>query len=336
MILRSLSSASHGSSSFHSLDRVFHLGSHFHHFASLVELFEQSVDFLDGGSATFGDSLSSATIEHFRVASFVGSHGVNDGFDAFEGVVVDVEVFDSFTDSGDHRSEVLEVTHFFDLRDLGKEVVEVELVFSYFFLQSSSFFFVVFTLHTVDEGDDVAHSEDSVGHTGGSEGVDGVEFFACADELYGFVDHGSDGEGCAATSVTVEFGEDNSVEIETVVEFFGCIDGILSCHCVDHEECFSGVYSLFDGFDFVHHFLVDSESACGVDDNEVLVAPFSQIDGVEGYFYGVFAIGLGVNGDLNLFSQHTELFDSSGSVDVASGQQRSFSFFAFELACQFT
>ena len=56
------------------------------------------------------------------------------GFYTFEGIIVHVQVLQRFPYPGNHSSQVLQVTHLFNLLDLGKEIIEVELVFGYFFL----------------------------------------------------------------------------------------------------------------------------------------------------------------------------------------------------------
>ena len=94
----------------------------------------KSVHLLYRSSATCGNTLSAATVEQFGVAAFFGGHRVNNRFDTFESIVIDVHVLDRFSHTGNHRSQIFEITHFFDLVYLAEEVVKVELVFGNFLL----------------------------------------------------------------------------------------------------------------------------------------------------------------------------------------------------------
>ena len=72
------------------------------------------------------------------------------------------------------------------------EVCEGKLVFTQFFGQLAGFFLVVLLLCLVYQAHNVAHAQDTVGHTRGAELVDAFEGFACTDEFYGLFDNGAD------------------------------------------------------------------------------------------------------------------------------------------------
>ena len=104
----------------HSSHHVGHAaaGHHFHHFACLVKLLDQPVHVLDVCARAFGYARPAAGVEDFRVRALLWCHAEDDGFNALEGIVVDVNVFDGFSDTWDHGCQVFEVTHFLDLVDL--------------------------------------------------------------------------------------------------------------------------------------------------------------------------------------------------------------------------
>ena len=130
----------------------------------MLELLEQAVDLLDVGAATLGDTLTATAVDGFGVAAFVGGHRVDDGLYTLEGVVVDVEVLDLLTHTGNHTHEVLDVSHLLDLGDLCEEVVEVELVAGEFLGELACLFLVELFLCLLYERYDVAHAEDTIGH----------------------------------------------------------------------------------------------------------------------------------------------------------------------------
>ena len=78
----------------------FTAGHHFHHLTGLIELFQQSVHFLNVCTATFGNTLAARTVQNSRVAAFFRSHGVDNRFDALEGIVVNVNIFNGFSNTG--------------------------------------------------------------------------------------------------------------------------------------------------------------------------------------------------------------------------------------------
>ena len=61
-----------------------------------------------------------------------------------------------------------------------------------------------------DQGEDVPHPEDAGCHPIGMERFEGVGLFPHSDELDRGPGYGTDGQGCTAPGVTVEFGEDHA------------------------------------------------------------------------------------------------------------------------------
>ena len=104
--------------------------------------------------------------------------------------------------------------HLLDLLYLLVEVPEVELVLGQFLGQLTGFLLVVLLLGLLDQGDHVAHAEDTVGDTVGMEDIEGLHLLAGADKLDRLVDHGLDREGGTAAGITVHLGEHHSVEVE--------------------------------------------------------------------------------------------------------------------------
>ena len=85
-----------------------------------------------------------------------------------------------------------------------------------------------------------------------------------------FSHHRADGERSTTAGVTVKFGEHNTVEVEAVVELFGGIHSVLTCHGVDNKQRFVGMHSLFQRSDLIHHLLIYGQaSGCIYDDDIV-------------------------------------------------------------------
>ena len=205
--------------------------------------------------------------------------------------------------------------------ELVEEVVEVELVLGNLLCESSGFGFVKLFLRLLDKADDVAHSEDAVGHTFGVEDVERLHLFARSHELDGFVHHGPYAESRSAAGVTVEFGEYHAVVVKAVVEFLGGVHGVLSGHGIDDEKRFVGFDGSLHGSDFVHQRFVDGEASGGIDDDGVVALGLGFVEGGACNGYGVLLFEVHVDGYIYLFCQHAELFDGGGAVGVAGGKE---------------
>ena len=204
--------------------------------------------------------------------------------------------------------------------DLRHEIVEVELVLGDFLLQAACFFLVVLFLSLFHERHDVSHAQDTVGHTRRMELVDGFHFLSRADEFDGLVHYRTDRQGRPAPGVAVQFGEHHAVEVQTVVEFLGCVHGILSGHGIYHEERLVGVDTVLDGGDFLHHLFVHRQASGRIDDDHVVTFGLGFFHSVLCNLHGILVVRFAIYGDADLFAQHFQLFDGRRTIDVASRQ----------------
>ena len=84
---------------------------------------------------------------------------------------------------------------------------------------------------------------------------------ADSDEFDRLVHHCADGKGRAATGVAVELRQNHPVEVQSVVEFLGSVDRVLTRHRVHHEKRLLGIDSFLDALYLVHHLLVYGKAA---------------------------------------------------------------------------
>ena len=253
--------------------------------------------------------------------ALVGSHALDDGFDALEGIVVDVHVLQRLAHAGNHAGQVLEVTHLLDLLNLVVEVGEVKLVLANLGLQFLGLSLVELFLGAFHERNDIAHAQNTVGHTCRVEGVYGLHLLARTHKLDGLVHHGADGQGCTATGVTVQLGEDNTGIVEALVELLGGVHGILTGHGIHHEEDFVRIDGVLDVGNLLHQFLVDGKTAGGIHDDNIMSLGPCLADGIQGYLNGVSGTLLDVHGHANLLAEHAQLLHGGGTEGVARGQK---------------
>ena len=268
------------------------------------------------------------------MGSLAGSHAEDNGFDVLEGIIVDVHILDGFAHTRNHACQVLEVAHLLDLLNLLVEVVEVELVLLDLPFQAASFFLVVLLLSSLDKRNDVAHAKDSVGHSAWVEGVERFHLLACADELDGLVDDTSDAKRSTASSIAVEFGENDARVVQPVIKLFCRIHGILTRHGVHDEQYLVGLDGITNVLYLLHQFLIDSLTTRRIDDEHVESLSLGMLDGILGNKHGVGCAFFYVNGNAHLFAQDTKLFHSCRAERVAGGKQRILSSLFLEQLCQ--
>lgn len=292
-----------------------------HHLPHFFELGHKAVDLLDGSPGTGGDTLATAAVQQFGVGALQRCHGADHGFDRFEGVVRDLHVLHHLAHARDHGNEVLDGAHLLELLQLGEEVVDVELVLADLGINTLGLFLVVDLLGTFYQADDVAHAQDTLGHTIGVELVKLIRLLAGADELYRLLNDGADGQSGTAAAVAVEFGEDNAVEVDAVVEGFGRVHGILARHGVYDEERLGRIERSLHALDLVHHGLIYGETACCIDDDDLFARLPGLLDAALGDADRIGDTVFGVYIHADRLTHDLELVDSGRAVYVGCHEQ---------------
>ena len=58
------------------------------------------------------------------------------------------------------------------------------------------------------------------------------------------------------------------------------VDGVLTGHCVHHEDDLGGLDRCFDVFQLVHQLFVDVQAACGIEENQIIAVLAGKVDAV--------------------------------------------------------
>ena len=153
------------------------------------------------------------------------------------------------------------------------------------------------------------------------EHVNGLHLLAGTDKLDWLGYHGTDTEGCTTAGITVELGENYAVEVEAVVEFLGCVYGILTGHGVNHEEGFVWTEMILEIADLVHHLLINGETSGCIDDYHIVAVGLSLLDGVVSDAEHILVLWLAVYRNTYLLTHYMELLDSCRTVNVAGYEQ---------------
>ena len=89
-----------------------------------------------------------------------------------------------------------------------------------------------------------------------------------------------DRQGRTAAGIAVELGQDDAVELQSVVERLGAVDRILAGHGVADQIDLVRLDQSVDLLQLVHRHLGDVQPAGGVEDDAVERAAFGMIDGL--------------------------------------------------------
>ena len=223
--------------------------------------------------------------------------------------------------AGHHGQQSRSSAHLFDLLELGQQVVHVELVFHQALGSVLSFLVRLNALRLFDQGEHIAHAQDSAGHAGRIERLEVLQLFAGALEVDGLAGDSQDGKRCAAAGVAVGLGQDDTGDADLLVEGLGHVDGLLAGHGIHDQQRFVDLDMLLDADQLVHQGIVNLQTACGIKDHDVIAV-------VPGISHGLFGDELGLlgahreDGHVDLLTNDLQLLDSGGTVDVTGDQQR--------------
>ena len=159
------------------------------------------------------------------------------------------------------------------------------------------------------------------------EGLDHVELLAHADELDRLARRGADRQRCAASGVAVELGEHHARHAQGLVKGCRGVDRVLARHRIDDQQDLGGFDRVADAPQLVHQLLVDVQAAGRVKKDQVVAVLLRMLDRGFGDVHGVGLSHL-EHGDVQLPADGLQLRDGGGTVDVAGGQQRTFTLLA--------
>ena len=162
------------------------------------------------------------------------------------------------------------------------------------------------------------------------EHVDGLHLLASTDKLDRLGNHGADTEGSTTTSITIELGQYDTIEVEAVVELLRRVDGILTGHGIDHEESLVWTEVILEIADLVHHLLINGKTTGGIDDDHVVAIGLSLLDGMVGNHAHILVVWLAIYRNTHLLAYHLQLVDSGRTIHVTSHEQRFLTFLRLE------
>lgn len=176
-------------------------------------------------------------------------------------------------------------------------------------------------LGLLDDADNVAHAQDSLGHAIGIERLKRIGFLAHAHKLDGLAGHLTHRKRATATAspssleIITPSKSVRSANVETTLTISW------PGHGVDDHQHLVGLDGLLDVDGLLHHLLVDLKTSGGIDDDHVTQVVDGLLDGALGDVDRVLAV-TAEDRHADLATERGKLVGSSGTVDVARGEQR--------------
>ena len=99
--------------------------------------------------------------------------------------------------------------------------------------------------------------------------LDGVNLLACTDVFDRLARKLSDGKRGTASGITVEFCHDEAVHADRILKRLGNVYGLLTDHCINYEELFSGIYGIADILKLAHELIINDRTSCGIYDQVI-------------------------------------------------------------------
>ena len=78
---------------------------------------------------------------------------------------------------------------------------------------------------------------------------------------------------------------------------------------------------ILQALNFIHHLLVNSQSAGRIYDDNVIALCLRLFYGIVGYLIHLFALRLAIDGHTYLFSDYSQLLDGSRTINITGNKQ---------------
>ena len=148
-----------------------------------------------------------------------------------------------------------------------------------------------------------------------------LHLFSGRDKLDRLVDHVTNRNGSTTSGITIQFGEDYPIKIESIVKGLRSIHCILTRHGVDYKKCFGWIERFFELLNLLHHRLIHRQTARGIDHNGFFASLLGISNGIIRYLKCVFIFWFGIHLHADLLAQYLELVDRRRAVDIAGHEQ---------------
>ena len=152
-----------------------------------------------------------------------------------------------------------------------------------------------------------------------------VQLFAHTHILNGLTGDCQHGQCRTAAGVGVQLGHQHAVNAQCIIKCLCHVDGILTCHGIDHQHDLVGVGQFFQILQFVHELGVDVQTAGGIQDHHVIAVILGKPQCLLGNDPRI-DLSHFKDLDTGTLAHHLQLVDRRRTVNIACHQQRKMPF----------
>ena len=179
----------------------------------------------------------------------------------------------------------------------------------------------------LDQCKDIAHPQDSGGQTVWMKNLQRIKILTRTDKFnrsFGNLFYRKRG---ATPGITLHFGEDNTGDRKIFIKFCSNIYRILTCHRIRDKQNLGRADSRLNACKFSHQFFIDMQTACGIDDQGIIIMAPGDSKGIFADVHRVLLRLRRMHGHINPFAEHPQLLNSCRPVHVSRHQIRAATFF---------
>jgi len=183
-------------------------------------------------------------------------------------------------------------------------------------LKFLGFALIVILLGLFDQAQHVTHAENPRSETVRMEHFEGVELLAHTTKQDRRARDGPHRQCGTAACIAIEFGQDQSGNLELVVKALRDVDRVLTGHCVGHQYGVMRIAGDLQPHQLFHQFVVDLQTASGIDQQRIEAADLGAHHCAADDLDRVVGLAALDHRHANLRAEHAQLFHRGGSPHV--------------------
>ena len=213
---------------------------------------------------------------------------------------------------------------------MGSQIVHVELTLGHFGRELIRIFLFHHFGRAFDQADNVTHAKNTASNPAWVESLNRVKLFAHACKFDWLASNSTHRQGSTAACVTVHAGQHDTRQINALAEAFSDINGVLTREGVDHQQNFLRCRNLCHRLHFVHQLLINVQTACGIEDEDVKTLQFCRLHRPLGDIDRHLPLNDWQSRNLCLRTKRGQLLLRSGTIDVKRGHEDFFALLSLQ------
>ena len=218
-----------------------------------------------------------------------------------------------------HFHQLSQAAHLLHLPQLTGQVIEIKFAFLKLFNQLLSVLLLNVLACLLNQANDIAHAQDTTGNTIRVKRLNLIQLFAGTQQLDGCAGNSAHTERGATPAVTINPGQGNTTEANTLIKNLSRCDSVLTSHGIGDQQGFFWRHGVANAFDLNHQLIIDAQATCRVQNQDVKTTAAGFIQAALGDLDG----GLTRNNrqclNIGLLTQNSQLFLSRRAPRIQTG-----------------